>query len=78
MRTQAIRFDNGPKLYPFKTDTAYVVDTRVVVNSRRGLELATIREGIKDSHDHAAARYCASPRHRTWNAPRSSRWKRTT
>jgi cell fate regulator YaaT (PSP1 superfamily) len=54
MRTQAIRFDNGPKLYPFKTDTAYVVDTRVVVNSRRGLELATIRDGIKDSHDHAA------------------------
>jgi cell fate regulator YaaT (PSP1 superfamily) len=54
MRTQAIRFDNGPKLYPFKTDTEYVVDTRVVVNSRRGLELATVRDGIKGTVETAA------------------------
>jgi cell fate regulator YaaT (PSP1 superfamily) len=51
MRTQAIRFDNGPKLYPMKTDTEYAVNTRVVVNSRRGPELATVRDIIRHNKD---------------------------
>ena len=54
MRTQAIRFFNGPKLYPFKTDHEYAVNIQVVVNSRRGLELATVRDVIRGTGDNAA------------------------
>ena len=51
MRTQAIRFDNGPKLYAMKTDTEYATDTRVVVRSKRGPELATVRDIIRHNKD---------------------------
>ena len=51
MRTQAIRFDNGPKLYAMKTETEYAVDTRVVVRSKRGPELATVRDIIRHNKD---------------------------
>jgi cell fate regulator YaaT (PSP1 superfamily) len=54
MHTQAIRFDNGPKLYPFKTDAEYPVGARVVVNSRRGIEIATVRDAISGTNvEHA-------------------------
>ncbi len=44
MRTQGIRFDNGPKLHPFDVSTqAFALETRVVVQSRRGLEIGTVR-----------------------------------
>lgn len=52
MQTQAIRFDNGPKLYPFKSDTIYPINTRVVVNSRRGLEVATVRDQARPHSEH--------------------------
>ena len=51
MRTQAIRFDNGPKLYAMKADAEYAVDTRVVVRSKRGPELATVRDIIRHNKD---------------------------
>jgi cell fate regulator YaaT (PSP1 superfamily) len=51
MRTQAIRFDNGPKLYAMKTETEYALNARVVVNSRRGPELATVRDHIRHGKD---------------------------
>ena len=51
MRTQAIRFDNGPKLYAMKTDAEYAVDARVVVRSKRGPELATVRDIIRHNKD---------------------------
>jgi cell fate regulator YaaT (PSP1 superfamily) len=44
MTTQGIRFDNGPKLYAFENPLLEIsVDARVVVQSRRGLEVATVR-----------------------------------
>ncbi len=52
MPTQSIRFDNGPKLYPFKTDLEYTINTRVVVNSRRGLEVATVRDSARSQSEH--------------------------
>lgn len=53
MRTQGIRFDNGPKLHPFEIGTdPYPVDARVVVQSRRGPELATVRSGPRDPEGH--------------------------
>ena len=53
MRTQGIRFDNGPKLHPFEIGPdPYPVDTRVVVQSRRGPELATVRSGPRDPEGH--------------------------
>ncbi len=51
MRTQAIRFDNGPKLYAMKTDTEYAIDSRVVIRSKRGPELATVRDIIRYNKD---------------------------
>jgi cell fate regulator YaaT (PSP1 superfamily) len=51
MRTQAIRFDNGPKLYAMKTETEYAHNARVVVNSRRGPELATVRDIIRHTNE---------------------------
>jgi cell fate regulator YaaT (PSP1 superfamily) len=53
MRTQGIRFENGPKIYQFEVSgEGYPVDTRVVVRSRRGLEVVTVREG-RVRHDPA-------------------------
>ncbi len=52
MPTQSIRFDNGPKLYPFKTDLEFELNTRVVVNSRRGLEVATVRDTARGNSEH--------------------------
>lgn len=43
MPSQGIRFDNGPKLHPFIVPEILPVDTRVVVQSRRGLEIGTVR-----------------------------------
>ena len=51
MRTQAIRFDNGPKLYAMKTDAEYAIDSRVVIRSKRGPELATVRDIIRHNKD---------------------------
>ncbi len=44
MPTQAIRFDNGPKLQAFtlRGDTM-PIDSQVVVRSKRGLEIGTVR-----------------------------------
>ncbi len=52
MPTQSIRFDNGPKLYPFKTDLEFPINARVVVNSRRGLEVATVRDTARGHSEH--------------------------
>jgi cell fate regulator YaaT (PSP1 superfamily) len=52
MPTQSIRFDNGPKLYPFKTDLEFALNSRVVVNSRRGLEVATVRDTARGNSEH--------------------------
>jgi cell fate regulator YaaT (PSP1 superfamily) len=52
MPTQSIRFDNGPKLYPFKTEFEFPLNTRVVVNSRRGLEVATVRDTARGNSEH--------------------------
>ena len=52
MPTQSVRFDNGPKLYPFKTDFTYALNTHVVVNSRRGLEVAVVRDEARGNSEH--------------------------
>ncbi|HWG84751.1 MAG TPA: stage 0 sporulation family protein [Deinococcales bacterium] len=44
MRTQGIRFSNGPKIHPFEISAgAFPVNAQVVVQSRRGLEIGTVR-----------------------------------
>lgn len=56
MRTQGIRFDNGPKLHPFDVPSdAFPADARVVVQSRRGLELGTVRSGVQNAPRGASA-----------------------
>ena len=56
MRTQGIRFDNGPKLHPFDVPSeAFALQSRVVVQSRRGLELGTVRSGTHNAPRGASA-----------------------
>jgi cell fate regulator YaaT (PSP1 superfamily) len=45
LRSIAVKFDNGPKLHPmeFNAETPPVVNARVIVNTRRGLEMGTVR-----------------------------------
>lgn len=43
MYVQSVRFDHSPKLHPMSTDTPHPVGARVVVQSRRGPELARVR-----------------------------------
>ena len=48
MPTLGIRFDNGPKLHPFEVGgEVFAPDTRVVVQSRRGPEIGTVRTTSK-------------------------------
>jgi cell fate regulator YaaT (PSP1 superfamily) len=48
MPTLGIRFDNGPKLHPFEVvGDVFAPDTRVVVQSRRGPEIGTVRTTSK-------------------------------
>jgi cell fate regulator YaaT (PSP1 superfamily) len=56
MRTQGIRFDNGPKLHPFDVrEQAFALETRVVVQSRRGLEIGTVRSSFDNAPRGASA-----------------------
>ena len=43
MFVQSVRFDSSPKLHPMSTETPYPVGSRVVVQSRRGPEIARVR-----------------------------------
>ncbi|GGJ34439.1 PSP1 domain-containing protein [Deinococcus roseus] len=57
MFTQAVRFDNGPKLHPMSTETLYPVNSHVIVQSRRGLEVALVRTEHQDTprRDHGGS-----------------------
>jgi cell fate regulator YaaT (PSP1 superfamily) len=46
MYAQQIRFDNSPKLHLLNTELIYPVDSWVVAQSRRGLELARVRGDV--------------------------------
>lgn len=44
MRTQGIRFENGPKIHTFEIQAgAFPINTQVVVQSKRGLEVGIVR-----------------------------------
>ncbi len=52
MRTQGIRFENGPKLHPFViTDEPFIINSKVVVQSPRGLEIGIVRSAERPSEE---------------------------
>lgn len=49
MFVQSVRFDHSPKLHSMSTDAPFEVGARVVVQSRRGPELARVRSGAESA-----------------------------
>ncbi|ULH14825.1 stage 0 sporulation family protein [Deinococcus sp. KNUC1210] len=48
MHIQPVRFERSPQLHPMMTEEPYVVGTRVVVQGKRGPEVATVRGEAQD------------------------------
>lgn len=71
MLIQSIRFEFSPKLHPMHSPQLFPVDSQVVVQSRRGLEIARVRSDHQENLEQVAKNghilHLASPQElQTW------------